>query len=254
MILLYRAIPLLSAIAIFIVFQIWNKYPAATFYIAGSLAVIVVGSIWALTSGRRSIWLFVSFLPSPFLFVAGSFAFFLIINDATLRQLYSIGIVLLYYFILRNIFSFLYQSESYQPYALENIYSYVNMVSLFLFYSALYGMRLFLSWPHWIGVVAALLLTMILAARTFWSYKISWHQSRLYIIIISIMAAQGYYAVGLLPTSFILNGFIVVIMYYVLINIAKDVLRDVFDQKNARRYIFTSAALIIMAIITARWY
>ncbi len=214
----------------------------------------VVLSLWILAGGSifsRKIW---SYLPTPLLFILAALLFFVLIDLTVLRQLYAIIISLVYLLITKNIHSFLYHTKEYQPYALENIYSYVNLTSLFLYYAAFYGTILFLGWPSWLLTAMAVIITAFLYMRTLWSYKIEWKKSKLYIAVAAIVLGQSFYIIGSLPTSFLFNALILSLIYYLYMNISKDYLRNIISTKKIRQYVYISAAIGVISIATVRWY
>lgn len=254
MILFNRVLPFLSALLIAITFVTWSVKPNFTYYIAFVICLINILSIWSLTGCRFFKKTFWNFLSTPFFFLASAYIFLLIIDNLVVAQIFIVSIGLVYMLILRNIFFFLHQTKDYQPYALENIYSYVNMISLFLFYAGFYGLFLFLSWPIWLFVILVLLLSSFLFMRTLWSYKINWQYGKLYIALIGIMMAEAFYAMSLLPTSYLFNSLIIIVIYYLSTNIIKDHLRQRLDRKNIKKYLLISVIITIISFLTTRWY
>jgi len=254
MILFNRILPILSALLVVLAFGIWSVKPNLTVYIAVAVFLINILTVWSLTGLRffkNSFW---NFLSTPFFFLTSAFIFLLMIDNIIVTELFILSIGLVYMLILHNIFSFLYQSKDYQPYALENIYSYVNMITLFLFYASFFGLFLFLTWPIWLFVVLTLLLSAFLFARTLWSYKIIWQQSKLYILVIGIVLAETFYVMSLMPTSYVFNGLILIVIYYLLTNIIKDHPRQRIEPKNIKKYFMISIIIVIISFLTTRWY
>ena len=156
--------------------------------------------------------------------------------------------------IIRNIFSFVYQTKDYQPLALENIYGYVNLISLFLFYAGFYGFLLLLGWPVWIFVIACFIVTAFLFTRTLLTYKIEWKESKLFVLIMSIIITESFYAISLLPSSFIFNGLVLVVVYYLFMNLIKDYLKERLNAKDLRLYLTVTGIILLVSLLTTRWY
>lgn len=253
MYLIIRFVPFLSALLFAITFEIWSIRPHWTYYIVGVIVLIVALSVWAITGASFFKKLFWNFFSTPALFAVSSSVFLLLIDNFIVRQMFIVGVSVLVALVLYNIMFFLHREERYQPYALENIYSYMNMVSLFLFYASFYGFSLLLGRQFWIFVPLIFVLTAFLFMRTLWSYKIPWQKSKLYIITIGLIIAQLSFAVSFLPTSFLLNAFILFISYYLTMNFFKDILKDQLQKKSMRLYIIISLMALTVVLATARW-
>ena len=251
--LLNKILPYLSGILVGITFEIWAIHPEWTYYIGLILAFIVVVSIWLLTGRhllRKTFW---NFLSTPFLYIVSSFIFFLLIDNLVIRQLFIVGTAIIVLLTLHNIFSFLHQTEKYQPYALENIYSYVNLISLWLYYASFFGISILLGWPFWFFIILIFILTSFLFMRTLWSFKIPWQKSKLFILIIGLVLAEAGYIVYSLPTSYVFNALLLIVIYYLMMNIMKDYLQGVISRGNVRKYLLISLAVVTTAVATTKW-
>ncbi|MBU0963411.1 hypothetical protein KKC06_00020 [Patescibacteria group bacterium] len=253
MLLFNRFLPALSAIFIIITFELWSVQPQLIFYIAGTLGVIVVLTVWSLSWSSVISKKFWSILATPLFFVSSSYLFFMFIDNVAVSQIFILLIALVYFLILRNIFSFLYQTKNYQPYALENIYSYVNMGSLFMFYASFYGMFLYLSWDIWKSSILVFIFSTFLFTRTLWSFKIEWRKSKVFILIMGVLMIEIFYAISFLPTSFLFNALICILVYYLLMNIFKDFLRDMITGNNLKRYFLITITIAVIGFITTQW-
>ncbi len=253
MYLIIRFVPFLSALLFVTVFEIWSIRPHWTYYMIGVIVLIVTLSIWAITGASFFKKLFWNFYSTPVLFAISACTFILLIDNIIVRQLFILGVGVLMALILYNVTFFLRREEQYQPYALENIYSYLNMVSLFLFYASFYGFSLLLGRQFWVFIPFIFILTTFLFMRTLWSYKIPWQKSKLYIITIGLIITQLAFAVSFLPSSFLINAFILIISYYFTMNFFKDILKDKLQKQSMRLYIIISLIAFTVVLSTARW-
>ncbi len=253
MILLSRMVPYIGGLLIGLTFEIWSLRPD---WIVASVAIVVfitVVSVWLLTGRAFRNFGFWNFVSTPLLFIIGACTFLLLVDNFVVRQLFIVSIMVLYILISQNIFSFNYRSKRYQPYALENIYSYINMVTLFLIYASCYGAALLLGISFWAFLPVIFILTGFLFTRTLWSYKIIWKDSKRFIFIVSVLLTEVAIAVYYLPTSFVVNAFILLVVYYLAANIFKDQLRDNFNPKAVRIYLLISLSALIATFLTTRW-
>lgn len=242
----------LSPLLVLFLFIFWANNKETTYYIASLLFVIQTLTIIVLTR-RYKKGIFFSFYFTTFFLLFSSFIFFLIIDNIIVLYLFAMAIAVVYNLILSNILAYIFEAADYQPNALENIYSYVNLISLFLLYSGFYGFYLLLGWPIWIFVIACLLLTALLFMRTLWSYKIVWSKSKLYILIVSLVMTESFYLISLLPTTYVFNGLIMIVIYYLLTNFIKDHLKDRLNKKDIRFYLVVSGTVLIITLLTTRW-
>ncbi|MCH7492252.1 hypothetical protein IID19_01505 [Patescibacteria group bacterium] len=248
-----KILPYLSGVLVGITFEIWSIRPELTYYIGPVLALIIISSIWMLTGRRIFRKTFWNFLSTPLLHIVSSFVFFLLIDNLVIRQLFIIGTAILVALTLYNIFSFLHQTERYQPYALENIYSYVNLISLYLFYVSFYGITILLGWPFWFFLPLIFFLTSFLFMRTLWSFKIPWQKSKLFIAIIGLVLVEASYIIYSLPTSYVFNALLLIVIYYVMMNIIKDHLKGIISTANVKKYILISLVVVTTAVATTKW-
>lgn len=247
-----KTIQYLSPLLVLGLFLFWASNKEATYYIAVILFIIQTLTIILLTRKNKR-GKFLDFYLTPFFLLLSAFIFYLIIDHIIVLYIFALAISVIYSLVLSNIVSYIFESAGYQPYALENIYSYVNLVSLFLLYAGFYGFLLLLGWPVWIFTIACFLLTGLLFMRTLWSYKIEWNRSKLYILIVAIFMTESFYIISLFPTSYVFNGLLMIIIYYLLINFIKDHLKDRFNKKDIRLYLILSGIVFIISLLTTRW-
>lgn len=243
-----------SSLSIVVSFIIWLNNPEATYYIAGIFFILHTLTIWLLAKFGQVRKSFFTFYFTPFFLLVGSFTFFLIIDHVVVQYIFALVIGIIYILIIKNIFSFVYRTKDYQPLALENIFSYVNLISLFLIYSSSYGFILLLGWPVWVLVIFCFLITAFLFSRTLFTYKINWQDGKLFVLIMSIIIAESFYVISLLPSSYIINGLVLIVIYYLFMNLIKDYLKDRMNFKDIRLYLLVVGIIMIISLVTTRWY
>ncbi len=248
-----RILPYLSSLLIGITFVIWTVHPGLAWYCGIALAVITILSLWSLTSVKGERSAFWQFLSTPFALIASAFLYYFIVDNELLRPFFIGGVMVIFTLIQKNIFAFMHHTEQYQPYALENIYGYVNMLSLFLFYAGCYGLALLLAWPFWLITIFIFVITSLLFMRTLWSYKVPWQQSKLYVLLVGVVVAQGAYVIYSLPTGFLVDAFWLIAIYYVLMNVIKDYLKETMTLRRTRMYLILSGLAIVITMLTTKW-
>jgi len=249
-----KILPFLSAVLIVVAFEVWFAKPQMIYYVAGSLLLIVIISIWQITGRglfKKTFW---NFLFTPLLLVVSGFILFLLLESIAIKHIFIFGLSLVFYFIMYNIRSFLYQTESYQPYALENIYSYVNLLTSFMFYASFFGLYLFLDIPYWLTTIITFLVSLMLVYRTLWVNKIEWSQGWLYIIASGFVLAESFWVISFVPISYLVAAFILMIIYYLVLSFIRDHLLGKINSKSIKKYITVSVISLAAVLITSQWY
>lgn len=254
MLLFRRFVPFLSSLILVVSLEIWIIAPRAFPYIIPFVLVTLFCSLWFLT-GRlimsRSFW---DSALTPLMFIVSGLLFFLLIDNLVVRQIFIGSVAVIYMLIQLNLFSFFHHSENYQPYALENMYGYVNIITFFLLCACTSGLTMFIGWQAWWFSPLILLIAIFIGTRTFSSYKIEWRVSRIYVFSIAILVAESFCVVSVLPTTYLFNASFPTLLYYLLLSVTKDRLRETYTPARMRIYVFVSLALFIVSILTTRWF
>lgn len=253
MILLDKNLPYLSAAIVLVSYEILLWKPASLYFIIAILFLNIILSIYRITERKFISKVFGHFLLSPLLFIISCSTTLLFLENNNIKQIFIVGSSLIYLLILLNIYAFLHQTEKYQPYTLENLSSYVNLISVFLFYASFFSFGLFISAPVWLLAILAFIITILISYQTLWANKIDFKRARLFILIIGIILTELYWCVDFLPTSYFVNAVILIIFYYIVINISRDYLLNVLNKKSVRRYLIVSFLVLILTLATAPW-
>lgn len=249
-----RFIPWLSAILLIVTLEIWVARPAWVIYCVAGFFIVYLYSLRALIENSFIHRIYWNYFINPFCFLTSVFIFFVLIDNNIVRQLFVVVVAIGYGLVLQNIYSFIHQDKDYQPFALENMYGYLNLTSLFLFSSSGFGFTMLLGLPSWIALLPIFLLTGLLFYRTLLAHKIPWRCHWRYIVIVAALVAEAYYCFNLLPTSFIFNGLMVILVYYLASSIIRDLLIQVLNPENIKKYLYITFAITILVFFTTRWY
>ncbi|MFA6553625.1 MAG: hypothetical protein WCT27_04315 [Patescibacteria group bacterium] len=245
---------LAGTVLLFGALLLWNSFHHLTYFVITSTLLLYALTVLILLA-RRIAWKEVlSFVAPSGLFLISSLIFFSLIDHPLVRVIFLILVTIGYFMELDNLYIYLYETEKYQPYALENVHGYVNLTSLYLLVSSLYGLLLYFNWPSWIVIIFVFFLTVFFAWRTLISYKVDKSKSRIYIFISGLLLAESALIVNFLPTSYLFNGLVLAIIYYFLINFLRDYLRDMLDKKALVKYSVISGSAMLISILTTRWF
>jgi hypothetical protein len=254
MTLVKRFMPFISTALFVLVFEMWAFRTSWLWYCIAAIVVIYFITIQVLSGHhfwRRQFW---NLFIDPGVFAVSAITFFLFIDNQAIQQLFILTVTIGYYLVLHNMYIFLYQTKDYQPYALENIYGYLNFTSFFLLTVSLYGFSILIGWQPWILIAPIFLLVFFLFCRTLRAQKIPWRQHWLTVAMISALVAEAYYAVSFLPTSYLFDGLLVAIVYYLFTNSTRDFLANTADKSTIRKYIYISIIVSVVAFLTTRWF
>jgi len=253
MIIFDKILPYFSASLLLFLYEFLLWKPSFIYFIAPLLIITVILTIWRLTNKNFKSKDFGHFLLSPLLFIISCSIILLFLENNNIKQIFIIGSVLTYILIIINIYSFFHQTEKYQPYTIENLSGYVNLISIFLFYASFYSFGLFINTPTWFLTILVFIVTILISYQTLWVNKINFRKARLFLIIIGIIIAELFWCVDFLPTSYFVNAVILIIFYYVIINVSRDYLLGLINFKSVRQYLLVSFFVLILILATAPW-
>lgn len=258
MVLLKRIIPATLAIIVIAIFEfILNPTSvkvnlfvifAALIFVLLAIVVSLYAIIWEKTA--KEFWLF---LAPPVIFISNAYLFFLFLERGLIYHVLAFVSGLLMYLYFENLFIYYYLREKYQPYSLENITSYLNVISTFLLASNVICLIIFLGISFWWLALISLILFFLLVLSHFWISKISWTDGKLFIIGISLLLLQILWAVKYFSTAFYIIGLIVAVSYYILTGIGRSHLIGDLDKKELARYLIAGLAIIVITLGFAQW-
>ncbi|MFC1687818.1 hypothetical protein ACFL0L_04535, partial [Patescibacteria group bacterium] len=82
-------------------------------------------------------------MPVLLFIIAGIF-FLIFLEQPVFRHLFVIFVSLIAGLLVQNVYTFVREPHRYQPYALENISGYINLLTLFLLLGGLFNVMLLL--------------------------------------------------------------------------------------------------------------
>ena len=252
--LLIKATPYFAALATAIFFVLTLNQPKIVYYYITIVLLLNFLAVYAICGQGFFSKLFWNQLPTSTIFLISSFGFFLFIEKLSVQIIYLIFISLIYFLILNNLYNFLHQTREYQSFALENIFSYIHLLTFFLITSVAFGTLVFLAWPIWILVIFAFLLGVILFALTLKAMKFDLLKGKTILVLMGVLSAEVFFVISRLPTSIIVNGLLASLFYYLGSSLIKDYLHHSLSVKNVRLYLLVAFLIAFFTLATARWY
>ncbi len=251
--LVYRrlSIYLFSLLVLVVLGSLW-LWPQFWYIYLFFLLIIPFLSIYLLNNYRLDqLWLYLSIAPAFLLM--GSFLFLLFIDLNFLRYLLPLAIALFYLTYLNNVFLYLTKSSRYLPNSLENTANYLNILSMFFIYTCAFSFPVLAIGRLRYMILLVFLSTLIIAWQSLWINKINDQRNRYFILASGLLLTELYWALHYWPTSFLVNGLILTIIFYAALNLIRHHFLDSLTKKIAWRYLLVSGLIIGAALATAQW-
>ncbi len=252
MLIIKRSLVFLMPLAVILALGWFFQRPQRLYWLIGPLLLLLALTIWELANRQRqkNFWYFLS---SPALFLVSLFLNLLFIEQSAIRWLIGLAGAVFLAIILENLFVYFHQPHRYQPCALENIYNYFNLLALFLFFSGVYSLIIFLDLPVALLAVLIFAVVVIFGFQAGWLYQLAPAHSWFYWLTLALMMTELFAAVSFLPTSFYVNGAILASAYYFLSGLICSRLLNRLERTIIKRYCLIALAALVIILGTARW-
>lgn len=253
MILWRRITPLLAATGVLVALEVLLRSPQY-FWFASVLALLV-GVFGIIALVYRKVHLkevFFLTIVSVGLVIC-TIALLLFVHEALIAQTVSFACAFLSYWYLENIFHYFYQPQAYQPYALENITTYCNILIAWFSFSVLYATRVFVSASIFLLIPATAVLIILLLLHIAWSAKIPFRENLPILLTETTVMTELATVVLLLPTSFYAAGLLLVIPYFLMVNLTRHHVRGTLLRPVIMRYAIIGVLTLAVTFTTAPW-
>jgi len=194
-----------------------------------------------------------SFYIAPLLFALMSYLFLFFVETVWLyRLVYVIGAGLLYLY-LDQLLNYFYFTVKYQPYTLESLSLYINIISIFYLTSSMLSLIIFLHLSPLLTAVFYYAVAAVLVYQLLWSHKYTWDQMKLFVTLVPLVLAETLYVISFLPFNYYVGGIVVAILFYLMMNLIRMFLSDHAPRRVVITNISVSFVLIIIILATAQW-
>lgn len=198
-----------------------------------------------------SFWIF---LLSPMALLWSAVLFLLFTEGQQMIWLIGIFTVILSFIYIENLFVFYHLPANYQPYALEYISLALYLSMVFFLASGLYAMKMFLLQPLYIPAGILFFVALLVCICVFWVSKVNLETSIIYAVAGAIAMTQFYVAIGMLPTSFIVNAAVLATMFYMYLGLSRAHVLEKLTKKVTVRYLVTGLGFTSIILLTAQWF
>lgn len=230
-----KYIPILSAALVFLLLEFLFFKPAvwgALLMPLFLLVIIFIAGVFLLGNQFRNFWRLI--IQILFLNLSGVL-FFLFLKSVFLDHFLFLGLAALDWFLFENIYRLLYQPRLYQPFTLEKISFWLNLLIIFWFFGGFNILNIFLNLNFALVIFLIFLVNCWLGYYFFWSNKF-WQKvagaepgRTIYgepgqtilpdLLIISLILTEFYFILLYLPTQFYFNSLILAILYIIIVKL-----------------------------------
>lgn len=252
MFLINKLFQFFSAVFLLVTFEILFYKVNLIWIFSPILLVLVIISIFFFTK-RKFNREFFQFLISPVLYVVSCIGFSMFIEKNIFFHVFAVLTSIFLFVYFGRILDYKFYPKRYQPYSLENFSWYLDILTIFLFFSFVFALIIFLKVNVVYLIIPVLLVCLLLTYQLFWVNKITFSDSNVFIFAISLVLVELFVAVYYLPTSYFINSFILTIAFYLMTGLARYFLMGSLDKKRKLNFIIVSAVCLIVILATAQW-
>lgn len=253
MIILRRLLPIAAALGLFGVLELIYAQQSLFWFLVPLVAFLTLFPVSFLMRWRFESGIFWQLLVTPSLLIGSCFFLLLFLSDRVLSHALMLLSCGLFAWYTENVFLFHYHTDEYQPYALEHISLYINLLSVFFFFSSLYAARIFLSVPIIFLIVGGTLVSVLFALQIVLGSKISWKRGSLLMFGVTLIMLELFLSISILPTTFFVAGLLMAIPYYLMMNLIRHAFRDALSMKVILRNGIIGAVSFALTLLVAPW-
>jgi hypothetical protein len=155
---------------------------------------------------------------------------------------------------LRNIYYFFHYGASERADRLDGLMLAGGFLSVFALAASLYGLPTFLGWNFWTLLPLFVILVSPLFFQSFVLGPINIRENWPLFFAGSLILAEMTAVVYFLPLSFNILGFFIAVFYYFILLVLRLFLKGDFYGRNFRWPLTFGLILIVILLLTSRWF
>lgn len=262
--------------SVLLVLEIFLFFPNSLFWLFITLFLIHIVIVWQLIPKTNQVRLilsgqkvslksfiiflkvitdfeFINFLLPPLLLNLSSFIFIIFLPRGSLRHLVIISVAFFSFLFLRSIYLYFYRPEEYPKESLENISSYLVLITIYFVSAGLLGLIIFANFLLWQAVIIYLLINFLLAYRLFGVSQVKTETSWLFIFVLCLVMGEFFWTVNFLPLNFYVNGLLLTIVFYLFFSLSRRRFSDTLEERLIWYYLILSLIIFLIVLFTAEW-
>ncbi len=220
------------------------------YWLVATVGVLLLTSAWLSLNGKKSGYRFMAGLIPAINFLAWS-GFLTIVNGQLIRQvLIIVAAVLQFCYWHRGKAAWLENQTT----AWWRLVNAINLISVWLVAATLYGWQSFLAWP----ILWPWLIWLLLSAIMLWlDYRVAelllpdhWPM----ILANWLVGGQLFLAIYFLPSSNLIQGYLLLVAYYLTSQVGRTSLLKINTAKRLRYQFLIIIISLILVLSTAKWF
>ena len=253
MILLNQSLAWIISAITLILLEFLLYQPGVIYWVVPILVLTLFLALFQLNGRNFKDAKFWTIFLAPALFLLGSISYLVFASGSRLLHFIIILTALVILIYTNVVFLYIHRRPRYQPHTLENISSYLNVITIFFLMAAIFNVRLFFVVNTWYLLLVGISIIIMLVYQLFSISDIVIRTNKLFLLIISLVISEVFIVTNFLPTSVYVNALMVTLVYYVTAGLARNWLNGIKDKRVVLRYVSIGSIIFFIILISAKW-
>ena len=233
------------------------KTPRDFYYLLAAALVVMGFSLWRLFSlsqaGKNFKERFI-YLVFSLLLVFTSQALLIMLENSLIKWgIWLLGLILtLWYF--NNLFKRLFSQKLFIFHESALLFNLYEAIIVFFAASALFGLRDFIGYHLAYLFLALVVIIFFLVWGNLTVSKLKQGDEWSYALLTTVIAAELFWAIAALSLIFYLKGVVFAFIYLVFLSYRLSVIDPGFSRKYFKYYVIFSLIVVLMILLTAKWF
>ncbi len=253
MILIHRISPFVLAIMLSLgmyVIVFTSVQPVATAVAMIVCSLLLFGRLLQFEVRTFQFW---NFVLTPVLFLVASLGMIFFLEQPSVIMMIAglaVALILLY---AEYVFQYIHLPATYQPYSLEYLSLFLNLLTVFFLSAVGFGLILLVQISLGIVSLFALFCFVFVIYGTFWVSKA--HESKIkpYTLGGSILMTELFIAISFLPTSHFTSAALMTVLFYLFIGLTRAHVLRTLSTPIIKHYLITSSVLLLAILLSSQW-
>lgn len=255
---LYRGVPILYALGIFILFEIAYVRPTWIFKIVAVASILTVAAVLKICPAPKARKDNLLKVIIPVALICAGVGFAYLLEVAALRHALSLVVAVVGALFLQGLSAqaglqgamSVPHAEAYERF--ENFSGHAITFTIFFSACVLFGLRVLLSLRFWaVGLIFLAVLTIL-------NYTMLWlsqggRGAILFSGVLTLATFELFLVFAFLPVYFMVSGAALTIFWYTLMLISRAKLLGLLNRRMVYRHITLGAVLLAGLLLTSRW-
>jgi hypothetical protein len=215
----------------------------------GLLNIVYFALITVRQKNREALF----FLVHSLIFLIVGFAYFLVLSNEILINLFVFIWSLVYFIYLESIFHYFYETKKVLVLNLKNIISYINLAVLFCLLVVLLTLYVFIGLSGVTIVLTSWFVVFILSLSRFKASAVDAKKIWIYSFVVSLLTIEMLIVILFLSISFFVSSLIVSVFYYTFSALSALSLKGELTKVTIMQYIAFTVVVLAVITLTSQW-